>query len=1036
MTSFRDAYYAGANVRQLSLILGVIAIPTSLIAQHAEISGYVKDPSGAVVPGAIVKIVSVDRGWNRATSSNSDGIYSIPGLDPGKYELHAEKQGFQSLVRENIVLEVAQRATVDLELRVGDVAQVLTVDAGSPMINTADASVSAVVDRQFVGEIPLNARSLQSLIALVPGMTRAAVGSYGQFNANGQRDDANYFTIDGVSANGSAGHTVQGATGGQPALSVLGTTNNLISVDAMEEFRISTSTFAPEYGRTPGAQVAIISRSGTNQFHGVLVESFRNDIVDANNWFNNAAGVSRPPTRQNQFGGVLGGPILKNRTFAFVSYEGLRLRQPTTFLGTAPSLRLRQLAAPAVQTLLNAYPVPTLPEIGTSGFSPYTASFSPPSSMDASSVRIDHLFNSRFALFGRYNQAPSATQAPVGSDAAQAETLADHTRTFTAGLEATVSPRVNNEFRANYSSDSRTDGQALTTFGGARPFTLSQVLSVPNAFFESCFLNYSVCDAVNPPSSEKQVQRQFNVVDNLSYNFGRHQFKFGIDFRQLEYSIDYAPYAQLVTFDSGADIQSSTATTVNLSAQTQVTPILRNFSAYAQDTWKITPRLAATYGVRWDVNPAPTEANGKQPYVVRGLSDSATAQVELLPKGEQLWNTRWANIAARIGLAYQLRAQPAWDTVLRGGVGLFYDLGTGSSLWPFANGAPFSAFSSASELPYPLSAANAAPPSLAPTIPSTLNAYDPSLKLPHTWEWNLAVEQSLGNNQTLAVTYVGAAGRKLLRATTVENPLPNIPTVQSWTLETNGSSSDYDSLQIRFQRRLKQGLQVLASYTWAHSIDDLSDSLNIFGWQPQRADSDFDVRHNVAAAITYDVPAPPGSGVLKTMFGNWAIDATIRADSSTPFTVHGPRIVLPDGRQVDLLPNLLPGVPEWIDDPNVAGGRRLNPVAFVLPSTGKQGDLPRNSLRGFPFSQTDVAIKRTFPVGERWRIVFRAEAFNALNHPDFANPGPFNRVGTPLFGQSVQMLNTAIGQVQGSGTSPLYESGGPRSMQIVLRVEF
>src|ERR1700751_1410263 len=301
--------------------------------ETGTIYGLVFDPTGAVVPSATVRLIEVDRGLKVEASSGNNGFYTFASVRPGHYRMEVEKSGFKTLILTGITVNVQDNLGQNFRLDLGTASQTITVEANAGNVNTTDATVSTVVDRTFADNVPLNGRSFQTLITLTPGVvvTQTAFDDQGQFSVNGQRADANYFTVDGVSANfGVTGYSlpVQSAGGALPALSVSGGTNSLVSLDAMQEFRFQSSSFAPEFGRTPGGQISIVTRSGTNAFHGTLFEYFRNDKLDARDWFVNYNRLPKPAERQNDFGGVFGGPIWKDKTFFFFSYEGLRLRQP------------------------------------------------------------------------------------------------------------------------------------------------------------------------------------------------------------------------------------------------------------------------------------------------------------------------------------------------------------------------------------------------------------------------------------------------------------------------------------------------------------------------------------------------------------------------------------------------------------------------------------------------------------------------------------------------------------------------------------
>ena len=329
-------------------------------SEGARISGRVTDPTDAVIVGAECTITNVETNISNSTTTNEDGIYVIPDLRPATYRLTIQKEGFRSVAQPALQLYVQDAVNENFKLALGSVSETSTVEGG-PILQTESAVVSTVVDQQFVHNMPLNGRSFQSLIALVPGVvfTSQNLGQ-GQFSVNGQRSDANYFMVDGVSANfgvvisGGLGQSIAGAL---PAFTAPGGTNGLVSVDAMQEFRVQTSSYAAEYGRTPGAQVSIVTKSGTNQFHGTAFDYLRNDIFDARNYFD-APPLPKPPLRQNDFGGTIGGPIIKDKTFFFFSYEGLRLRLPQTASGEFYTASARAAVAPVYQPILKALPLP------------------------------------------------------------------------------------------------------------------------------------------------------------------------------------------------------------------------------------------------------------------------------------------------------------------------------------------------------------------------------------------------------------------------------------------------------------------------------------------------------------------------------------------------------------------------------------------------------------------------------------------------------------------------------------------------------
>src|SRR5260370_10262430 len=443
----------------------------------------ITDPQGKVVPAVDVEVTNVDTNVSVHHATNSSGLYVAVGLKAGRYRVSVAKEGFRGIDLTDLVLNVQDVLSRNFQLQLGSVMASITVVANETTINTADATVSTVVDRQFAENLPLNGRSFQTLIQLTPGVVLTANNAFdtGQFSVNGQRASSNYWMVDGVSANigmsagASAGNGLGGALG---STSVLGGTNSLVSVDAMQEFRIETSTFAPEFGRTPGGQILIVTRSGTNQLHGTLFDYLRNDALDASDWFNgytNNPPLPKAKERQNDFGGTLSGPIFKNRTFFFFSYEGLRLRLPQTTLTTVPDLNARQSAIPPMQPFLNLFPLdPNQPDIGN-GLARFNPSFSNPATLDAYSIRIDHRLRNKFALFGRYSYSPSELleRAPKGSPLSMLKGSRITTQTATVGTTWNISSAASNDVRFNYSRTNSTGSFSVDDFGGAKPLTSS-----------------------------------------------------------------------------------------------------------------------------------------------------------------------------------------------------------------------------------------------------------------------------------------------------------------------------------------------------------------------------------------------------------------------------------------------------------------------------------------------------------------------------------------------------------------------------------
>jgi hypothetical protein len=1031
----------------VSLLL--LACAPSGRSQTAQLSGAVKDSTQAAIPNATITATDDETAIKKATSSNFQGYYNFAFMRPGTYVIKAEAPGFRTITRLGVNLEVGQEGRLDFVLEPATLRQTITVKDSAPSVRSDSTGVSTAIDRQFVDKLSLNGRTFQPLIALVPGIVMT--DGDGQFSTNGQRDNANYFTIDGVSANigiSQFRNLGQTAGGSVPGFNVLGGTNNLVSVDAMQEFAVHTSTYSAEFGRTPGGQVQVLTRSGTNRFHGTLFDYFRNDALDANDWFANLEGFQKPPLRHNNFGGVLGGPILKNGTFFFLSYEGLRLRLPQFSHVNVPSRAARAAAPPAIQQLLDAFSLPNGPEDPVTMLGQFSATYSIPASEDATSIRLDHVVKGRLSLFGRYSYASSENDPRV-------ENLTHvifnnvNTNSFTAGGTLALSSTTNNEFRVNYSTYRSRHLNAADNFRGAIPPSNSLLFPAPFASPRSSRFIFSVDTGLRfvVGRSSDHLQRQLNLVDNVSILKRSHALKFGADFRYLSPIFGPQDYGLQIRFRTVNEAVNGSTPLVSIFTFDPLVLAFSNLSAYAQDSWKLSPSLTIHLGLRWEWNPPPHGKNGQQLYTLSGFDDPSA--LRLAPGGTLLYQTTYGNFAPRTGLAYQMSGRPGRETVLRGGFGIFYDLGQGV-IGQATTSFPHFRSKSASGQPFPLTPTVAAPPLLPSLDPpysaQSFLAFAPQHVLPRTYQWNIGLEQSLGVTRSISVFYVGAAGRELLRRVAMTGPSPNFINGSSIDLTTNSATSDYNAFQLQFRQRLSRSLQTLVGYTWSHSIDiastDVDFQLPADKADPQRdrGPSDFDARHALQAAFTYEIPSPHVGRVATVILRDWSLDGILLARTATPVNV---TITRPLGLDlVSVRPDSVIGEALYIQDPAVAGGRRINPAAFTVPIEARQGFLGRNALRGFAFTQLDFGVSRKCNLTERVSILGKAEFFNVFNHANFANPDGFlgnyshSLVLNSFFGVSTAMSASAPINGVTNGLTSLYRMGGPRSIQLLVKLAF
>ena len=553
---------------------------------------------------------------------------------------------------------------------------------------------------------------------------------------------------------------------------------------------------------------------------------------------------------------------------------------------------------------------------------------------------------------------------------------------------------------------------------------------------------------------DQNSQHQINVVDNFTVQKNAHSLKFGVDFRRL------SPLSAPSVYDQGTyflDVPSADTGSSLLGfvfSSTNVQLLFRNVGVFAQDTWHLLPRLTMTYGLRWDLDLAPATLSGPSIPAVSGYSLTNFSTLAIAPAGRPPFSTTYGNLAPRIGVAYEASRSEKWTTILRSGFGIFYDLVSSETGNLIGYGFPPFQASNFISGPFPYTPQQIAPPPIPPTgTTSRLYAFNPNLKLPYTLQWNAAIEQAIGRDQSLTASYVGSAGRRLLQTTEVSSP-PSNPSIATGLFVDNTAVSTYNALQVQFQRRLASRLQALISYTWSHSIDDGSTGSTLLvsnngipgSANANRGPSDFDIRNSLSAGITYEFPSPKSNAFRKAILADWSTENLIMARSAPPLDIIDgdfSSCTIGLGITAAIRPDLVVGNPLYLYGAQYPGGRALNPAAFadppINPLTGcptRQGNVPRNFARSFGAAQWDFAIHRDFPIRESLKLQFRAEMFNVLNHPNFGAPS--NEFGLSGFGVTTQLLGQSLNasNLGGGGFSPLYQMGGPRSIQFALKLFF
>ena len=1033
--------------------------PAQLAAQLAGIVGSVSDPSGASINGATVRATNIGTNLEWQTKTGPQGDYSLGLLPPGVYVVEAAAAGFSPARATGVDLVVNATRHIDLRLALPEVKENLRVEAVVPLVETETSEQGLVVGGQMIGDLPLNGRDFLRLAKLAPGVSGATdnpASPAGPFNVNGQRDLSNNILIDGINVNagGSANGRISLAPGNDPAMGQSGSSVALVSVDAVSEFKVQTQMETAEFGGFSGAVINVTTKSGTNEFHGSGFEFLRNSDLDANNFFNNANGVSRTPSRNNFFGGTIGGPIRKDRTFFFASFEGLRQRVGVNTNARVPSLAARAEASPAIQPLIDEYPLPTGPDNGD-GTAAYFATATNLVGETDFSARLDHRFSNNDDFFARYSFSDSLGLLR----SFYLNTLSrNRSRLQSVSLSEVhrVTTNLFDEARFGFVRSANISLGAADSFAGAEPIPLNAAGDATLPGMDIFSLPFA--ESPNPP--EVQNNNLFSFNDDVTYVHGRNTFKFGFWVRRTQGNVNLQPLSSGVYFfNTVADlVNNNPVSFFNQVAETGFGVRFTNLAFYGQDDLRITSRLKLNLGLRYELDTVPTEAHGRFSPIV-GLDNIATAT--LGTPGAPVHNGNYDNFAPRAGFAWQLTSDA--KTVLRGGAGIYYDLPTINAT-QLAFGPPFkitnvllgSALGGPVTVPVDPALLITAITGLPPFGSATV--YDPThFRTPFTYEYNLNLQRQLDSKTVVQASYIGSLGRNLIHMqplnlldpATSAAPNPNFSAGAIELIETS-AVADYNALQANVTRRLSHGLEVTASYSWAHSLDNASNPTgtsvnssftgsNPYDFRAEYASSDFDIRHNLVAAFTYALPGKSAhfQNVAARLLGGWSLEGIFTAQTGVPFTPLIGEDIAGNGDQFaanNQRPNLVTGQPLYIAS-SAPPFRVANPAAFAIPAAGTYGDAERNILRASGLNQLDLGLHKTVKASERFSVQFRAELFNVLNHPNFAPPAASGNnllTAGSSFGLSQEMANSSSGGL----LLPLFNSGGPRSIQLALKLLF
>src|SRR5258705_4331551 len=977
-----------------------------------SIEGQAVDERGAAVQGAQITARSQAIGVRRVTETDAAGRYQVVGLPLGDYRLEVQAKGFKSQVIEKIHIEVGRSLTQDFQLEVGDLSEQVTVTSTNNSIEHTALSVGQVVNRRMVQESPLNGRYFLDLALLVPGSVTPPQGAFSAapmrglgslaINTAGNREETVNYMVNGITLNDLAFSSVSF----QPP------------INTIQEFRVDNSTFSAEYGQSSGAVVNIATRSGINEFHGELFEFFRNNALDARNFFE-LTSTNPAAFKRNQFGGSLGGPIVKKRTYFFFSYEGLRQRQGLDINSIVRSDGQRaSVNDPVISRLLELIPRSNF--VDSSGTSRFISSANAPVDVDQWTVDINHNLSERDRLHGYYAvqdtqvREPTRTGNTIPGFGLSTRVLR---QIFTLNETHTFGPVTVNEARFGFnrfSSSSTPNAQLNPAEFGIRN-GVTQPIGLPQINVAGGGLNFG--GPANQPSGRGDTT--FVAADTLSWLLGRHSLKFGAEYRRF-LNNNFRQVTGSFDFPTVAAFQAGSANSFNVTLGNQSSSIVQGaFGFFVQDNYRLQPNLTLELGLRYEWNMTPSERFDR--FIV---FDPAT--VSLLRVGtdlDKVYHENNRNFQPRLGFA--------WDpfkrgkTVLRAAYAVLTDQPMTSVVTPLSGNPPLAVpltFTGTIRLDNAIDVAGAT--GLAPQTVGHgfANSYVQS--------WNVNVQHQLAPNLAMMFGYFGSKGTHLITRRNINQPVSGVrpyPTLSSTSpilpgtalgnitqAESSGNSS-YNALWLTATQRLAHHLQFNASYTWSKSLDYTSFSTggilvqNSNDLHGERGLSDFDARHRVVVSALYGLPFR-GSQFVE----GWQMAPIVQSQSGNPFNI------VTSNSTINGVANTLR--PDVTGPINVIGDveRWFDPSVFVPAE--RFGSLGRNVVIGPRFDNVDFSIIKNTHLGESVNVQFRAEFFDVFNHANFGRPG--NVVGTPSFGRIT------------STRFPTGESGSSRQIQFALKLGF
>ena len=1057
---------------------------------RGAIRGEVTDAKDLRVAAAKVTARNLSTSETREITADESGEFRFVELPAGNYEISAMAPGFQEVHAPQVVVNVGEETVVNLRLaKVSEKQESIVVTEAVPLVDTTDTTLSQVVDRQLVQELPLNGRDFGKLVALTPGVTVEGSGvagtekGFGQFNINGNRDRSNNYALDGTDNNDPFFNN--------SALNQVGITGapaTLLPLDAIQEFNLQ-SQFGAEYGRNSGAMVNIVTRSGSNNFHGSLYEYNRNSNFDARNYFNttvNPDGSFNPqsPFNNNNFGGSLGGPIKKDRAFFFLAYEGQREAVGSDFnlvVPTAAQVATARAEALAVNPSIN---IATLDKImalmptttdAVNNFLPYTVQDT--NNNNNLIAKADFNLNEKNSITGRYAFGQSDQAFPLGSlggfgSGSRISTFEQLSPTrvqvVSASWLSTFSPSKINEvrfgysrFRTNFNSADATPGNPNYIDPSALGLDMgTNHVGLPEIDFNGAIENLGAT-AFSVPRG--RVSQTYQILDNFTLIRGRHSMKFGGEYHRYDvqsfndnlerglldvtnlnidpnFIVDSIASFYLGSFFTSTDTGLTNRDTFN-----------NNLGFFAQDEWRVRSNLTVIAGLRWEYFGPLGEKNN----LLSNFDKNGNLVQVGSPTLPHVYNRDLNNFAPRLGISWSPRA----NTVIRAAYGIYYDYTPQNNM--IAN---FTNSAGLATNPVPSLAGNpnfvggmdfnqsawtggaAVGPVFTPTVnPQSIFITDLNLRTPYVQNWNLNIQQQINPAVAFEVGNVGSKGTKLTRLYDINQDFTN-PDYAAIDVFSGGANSTYNALQATARLQNFHGFSGFSTYAFAKSLDGASDGID-FNFAtaafPQNSDnvaaekgpSTFDTRHRWTTALTYVVPTL--ERLPHALGAGWQLNTVITVQSGRPI----PIITSDDTSgtfNFHQRPNVVPGQPTTLSNWSPTTGY-LNPFAFAQPADGTFGDLGRDQIYGPGFRNLDFSVTKNFLFREHYTLQFRAEFFNIFNHPNFALPSNvivpgINADGTRnLDAGAAGSITQTPDVAQGN---PGLGGGGPRVMQFGVRFQF